>query len=146
MRTSSTGALAFLASAILNGDGRRGALFVSVTGFRPKDRQEEKTMGNAAAGKTGASGAIVEKLLQTVSKDQLTQLIDVALANSGEVVGTSSFEPGDDLCPNFYFTLPFAPKFQEFLSAAVALGRVRFDQGISPDGVLVQVSIRRLKH
>jgi hypothetical protein len=102
-------------------------------------------MRNAAVENTSASGAIVETLLKTVSKEQLTKLIDVARANSGEIIGTSSFESGDDLCPNFYFKLPFPPRFHEFLSEVVALGRIRFDRGISPDGVLVQVGIR-MKH
>ena len=51
-------------------------------------------MRNAAVENTSASGAIVETLLKTVSKEQLTKLIDVARANSGEIIGTSSFESG----------------------------------------------------
>jgi hypothetical protein len=93
------------------------------------------------------SSTIVEKLLQPVSRAQLKRLIDLARSNSGEVVGNAGLEPGDELCPNFYFPLPFTPKFPEFLQHAVALGRVRLVGSgiINPEGVFVQVGLGKIK-
>jgi hypothetical protein len=92
------------------------------------------------------SDKIVEKLLQRVSKEQLKRLVDVAAANSGQVVSNAVFEPGDDLCPTFHFPYPFPPKFDQFLNEATSLGKVRlFPYGIlNPEGVLVQVGVSRV--
>jgi len=93
-----------------------------------------------------SSDKVVERLMQRVSKDQLKRLVEVAAANSGQPVSTVSFEPGDELCPTFHFPFPYPPKFDQFLTEATGLGKVRlFPYGIwNPEGVLVQVGINRM--
>jgi hypothetical protein len=92
------------------------------------------------------SDEVVERLLQRVSKEQLKRLVDVAVANSGQVVANAAYEPGDDICPTFRFPYPFSPKFDLFLNEATTLGKVRlFPYGIwNPEGVLAQVGISRV--
>jgi len=103
-------------------------------------------MASQAANAANSSDKIVERLLQRVSKEQLKSLVDVAAANSGQVVANVSFEPGDDICPTWKFPYPFPPKFDQFLNEATALGKVRlFPYGIlNPEGVLVQVGVSRV--
>jgi hypothetical protein len=100
-------------------------------------------MASQAVNAANDSEKIVERLLRRVSKEQLERLVEVAAANSGEVVAKSSFEPGDDLCPTFKFPYPFPPRFDQFLNEAASFGKVRlFPYGIwNPEGVLVQVGV-----
>jgi hypothetical protein len=88
---------------------------------------------------------IVERLLHRMDREQLTRLIEVASASSGQVVGSVSFEPGDELCPTLIFPFPFPPRFGDFLSEVTTLGSSLrlFPYGIlNPEGVLVQISGR----
>jgi len=104
-------------------------------------------MASQAANAGHSPEKIVERLLQRVSKEQLKNLVEVAAANSGQVVANASYEPGDELCPTFKFPYPFPPRFDQFLNEATALGKVRlFPYGIwNPEGVLVQIGINRVQ-
>ncbi|SPE42989.1 hypothetical protein SBA3_760008 [Candidatus Sulfopaludibacter sp. SbA3] len=89
----------------------------------------------------------VQRLLRRASKEQLTRLVAMAAAASGEAVSKAGFEPGDDLCPTFRFPCPLPPRFSEFLEEAAAVsGMLRlFPYGIpKPDGILVQVNMGRI--
>ena len=103
-------------------------------------------MASQSVNAAKSSEQIVERLLHRVSKEQLKTLVDVATANSGQVVANLSYEPGDDICPTFRFPYPFPPKFDQFLNEATALGKVRlFPYGIwNPEGILVQVGVSRV--
>lgn len=67
------------------------------------------------AGNTPTPDKTVERLLQRVSKQQLTRLVEVASANSGQAVANASYEPGDELCPTFHFPYPIPPRFDPVL-------------------------------
>lgn len=90
------------------------------------------------------SAQIVEKLMRRASKQQLVQLVESAVKQSGEVVLNSFYEPGDELCPTFRFPFPLPHGLTDFLTEASRLGTVRlFPYGIlNPEAVLVQVGIR----
>ncbi len=86
----------------------------------------------------------VQRLLRRASKEQLTRLVAVASATSGETVSGAGFEPGDDICPTFRFPYPLPPRFNQFLDEAAALsGTIRlFPYGIlNPEAILVQVNV-----
>ena len=57
-------------------------------------------------------GEIVERLFQCTSREQVKQLIETAMARSGEVIANAAYEPGDDVCLTFKF--PFPPQFDQF--------------------------------
>lgn len=101
-------------------------------------------MEGQATKQAGGSDKIVEQLLRRVSKDQIRQLVDLAKANSGEVIGNLAFEPGDDICPTFRFPIPFPPKFDQFLQQVTTQGHAIkvFPYGIlNPEAILVQVGL-----
>jgi hypothetical protein len=86
----------------------------------------------------------VQRLVQRATKEQLTHLVAVAAATSGEAVSKAGFEPGDDICPTFRFPYPLPPRFNQFLEeAALVSGTMRlFPYGIlNPEGILVQVNV-----
>lgn len=100
-------------------------------------------MGSPANAKLNVD-ATVQRLLQHANKEQLTRLVAVAAANSGEAVSKTGFEPGDDICPTFRFPYPLPPRFNQFVEQAAAVsGSIRlFPYGIlNPEGILVQVNV-----
>jgi len=89
----------------------------------------------------------VQRLLRRASKEQLTRLVEVAAATSGEAVSKTGFDPGDDLCPTFRFPYPLPPRFNQFLDEAATMsGMIRlFPYGIlAPDGILAQVNVGKI--
>lgn len=89
---------------------------------------------------------IVDDLLRHTSKDQIRGLVEAAVSTSGQVVGYTSFEPGDDICPTFKFPFPFPPRFEQFLLKATAIGPFRvFPIGTpNPFEIIVQTKIGRV--
>lgn len=86
----------------------------------------------------------VQRLLRHATKEQLTRLVTVAGANSGEVVSKSGFDAGDNICPTFKFPYPLPPRFNQFLEEAASVtSTIRlFPYGIlAPEGILVQVNV-----
>ena len=101
-------------------------------------------MEGQAAKQASSSDKIVEHLLHRVSKDQIKQLVDMARAHSGEVIGNLAFEPGDDICPTIRFPIPFPPKFDQFLQQVTVQGHTIkvFPYGIiNPEAILVQIGL-----
>ena len=93
------------------------------------------------------SGKIVERLLQRVSKSQLTQLVDAAAEHSGHVVSGSGLEEDAPLCPTFRFPHPLPHGIGQFLTEASRLGSVKiFPHGIiSPEAMMVQVRVGQME-
>jgi hypothetical protein len=101
----------------------------------------------SAANATVNYDRTVQRLLRRANKEQLTRLVAVAAATSGEVVSKAGFEPGDGICPTFRFPYPLPPRFNQFLEEAAAMsGAIRlFPYGIlNPEGILVQVNVGAL--
>jgi hypothetical protein len=93
-----------------------------------------------------ANDPMIERLLkQRGDSAQIKKLLDLARANSGEVVAFTSFDAGDELCPRLRFKLPVPPRFGSLLEELTKLNvpyRVFTHGIINPEALFVDVGNR----
>jgi hypothetical protein len=93
-----------------------------------------------------AGDQTIERLLkQRGDSAQIRKLMELARANSGEVVAFTSFDPGDELCPRFRFKWPVPPRFGSLLSELTNMNvpyRVFTHGIINPEALFVDVGNR----